>query len=63
MAKIRASFQDRPLYRPDEFCEIISVSRATCYRMLNAGELKSVRISNKRLIPRSEIDRIVGEAT
>ena len=43
------------LVRVDEAASWLGISRAGVYRLLNDGQLKSIRIGTARLIPRGEI--------
>ena len=42
----------------DEFAARARVSRVTLYRMLRDGELRSIRLRGRRLIPCSEYTRL-----
>jgi excisionase family DNA binding protein len=35
-----------------EFCRVVGVGRTTAYALIRRGELASVKIGNRRLIPR-----------
>ena len=37
----------------------LSICRATVYRMIGAGEIRSVKIRNAVRIPRTEIERLL----
>jgi predicted site-specific integrase-resolvase len=37
--------------RMRDFCEGYGVSRATAYKLMKAGKLKSVRVAGRRIIP------------
>ena len=41
----------RRALRVDEFCDRYGVGRTSAYKMIAAGELKSVVIGGRRLIP------------
>ena len=41
----------RRALRVDEFCERYAVGRTTAYAMIKAGELRSVVVGGRRLIP------------
>ncbi|WP_239348322.1 helix-turn-helix domain-containing protein [Frankia sp. Cj5] len=49
-----------------EAADLLGVSRATVYELLNAGQLESVRIGRSRRIPRAAlvayVDRLCGRA-
>ena len=42
---------------------LLNVSRNSIYRLLKAGDLTSMTIGKKRLIPRQEIERFIQERT
>lgn len=46
----------------DEAAERLKVSRSLIYSQLRSGEMRSVRLGRRRLIPSTEVDRIIGEA-
>ena len=41
-----------------EAASLLGVSRSTVYNRLRTGELRSVRIGRRRLIPSSELERL-----
>ncbi len=48
-------------YTVQTFSKIIGISRPSLYRMMAAGELRSVRVRGRRLIPASEARRLLKE--
>jgi len=52
----------RPLLTVDETAERLRVSRAMIYQSLKDGRIKSVRIGRRRLIPATEVERLINEA-
>ncbi|MGB5087052.1 MAG: helix-turn-helix domain-containing protein [Methylocystis silviterrae] len=42
---------ERRAFRVDEFCEAYRVSRATVYKLMKAGKLRTVLIAGRRVIP------------
>jgi excisionase family DNA binding protein len=57
-ATIRAARElvrpNEPLaYRVDEFCRVVGLGRTTVYALIAQGKLASVKIGNRRLIPRA----------
>lgn len=46
----------------DEAADRLKVSRSLIYSQLRSGELRSIRLGRRRLIPAAEVDRIIGEA-
>ena len=51
----------RDAYRPAEAAERLGVSRMTIYNLINRGVIRSVKIGSARLIPASELHRILGD--
>jgi excisionase family DNA binding protein len=51
----------RVLYSPKEIEGILSVSHATCYRLIAAGKLDARKLGGKRLITAESIERLVTE--
>lgn len=49
-------------YDVAEVAEILKMSRMTVYRAVNSGELRSVRIRGRILIPAKVIDELVTGA-
>lgn len=47
-------------WRIDEWCDEMSLSRATVYRLMNSGELRNVRIGKARRILVSPTDFIAS---
>ena len=43
-------------------CDTLGVGRSTIYGMIASGELKSVMIGGRRLIPRASIEALVQRA-
>jgi len=50
----------RLAYSIREFAEAAGVSRAQIYVLLQRGEVRSVKLGGRRLIPASEADRLFG---
>lgn len=51
------------LFTVDEAAEQLRVSRSLIYSALRDGRLRGVKIGRRRLIPASEVDRLIrGEA-
>lgn len=44
-----------------ETCELLRVSKANLYNIINRGDLRTIKLGGKRLIARKEIDRLVAE--
>lgn len=46
-------------YRVEEAADLLSVSRAQIYRLLDAGELTSISIGRSRRITRAQLDAFI----
>ena len=44
----------------DEVAQRLKISKSLVYRAIGDGKLRSIRIGNRRLIPASEITRLIG---
>lgn len=49
-------------YSIDEVAQKLSLGRNTIYNLLNNGELKSLRIGARRVIPADEITRLLNHS-
>jgi excisionase family DNA binding protein len=53
---------DRALaYTLRDAAAVTGISRASLYRLMKAGELYSVRVAGRRLIPSSALVALIGE--
>ena len=60
MAKHKHEQIVEPLaYRVDPFCRAVGISRSSFYDMLKRGELKTIVVAGRRLIPKAEAGRLV----
>ncbi|MFO1128370.1 MAG: helix-turn-helix domain-containing protein [Rhodospirillales bacterium] len=48
-------------YSIPEFGAVIGVGRTRLYEMIKSGELRTVKLGKRRIIPASEIDRLLGD--
>lgn len=46
-----------------EFCRALSISRTTFYALLNQGVVRTVSLGRRRLVPSSELARLLGDAS
>jgi len=49
---------EKLVYRINEACEALCIGRTSLYEMIKAGELKTVKIAGRTLVPASEIYRL-----
>lgn len=49
-------------FRINDACKALSISRSSIYTLIARGDLKSISIAGRTLIPRCEIERILNEA-
>ncbi len=55
---------DKPLLLTvEDTAKLLSISRTMVFKLLKVGDLASMTIGAKRLIPRQEIDRFIRERT
>jgi excisionase family DNA binding protein len=47
---------ERLAYSPSEAAEALGVSKPTVYKLLHNGQLRSIMVGNRRLIPRTGIE-------
>ncbi len=53
------AYQGKQLLRPDEAAESLRVSRATIYRLCDAGELEAIRVGGSLRIHSRSVERIL----
>lgn len=46
-----------------EACHRLAVGRNTVYGLINSGELKTLSVGRRRLIPESQIDALLARAS
>ncbi|MDH7797522.1 MULTISPECIES: helix-turn-helix domain-containing protein [unclassified Beijerinckia] len=52
---------ERLLWTVNDFCKAHSIGKTTIYEMINTGEIESVRIRGRRLIPDSVSAKLTGK--
>lgn len=52
---------ERMAYSIQEVLEAVPVSRATLMRALAAGQIRSVKLGRRTLIPRDELERLLRD--
>lgn len=58
MSRATFSDADRFAYRVDEACRALGIGRTSLYALVNAGELRLIKIAGRTLVPRSELERL-----
>ncbi|KOO80413.1 helix-turn-helix transcriptional regulator [Stenotrophomonas pavanii] len=51
---------DPLLHRIPDACRRLSVSRTTLYELIKAGEIRSVKIGTRSLIPEVDLQRLLS---
>jgi excisionase family DNA binding protein len=51
---------ERRTYDVDEAAEILGIGRGQCYAAVRRGQIASIKIGKRVLIPRTAIDRLLG---
>jgi excisionase family DNA binding protein len=60
--KTRPEQQARLAYSPSEMASLIGVSDATAARMINSRRVGSLKIGSRRLIPATELEKLLTPA-
>jgi excisionase family DNA binding protein len=47
-------------YSVNEFCTSVGVGRTKFYELVRDGQIRTVTLGNRRLIPATEINRLLG---
>ena len=45
----------------DEAADLLSIGRTSVYQLMNSGQLRSVKVGARRLVPRAELEAFVNE--
>ena len=51
--------QEKPLLTIEEACQFLGLSRSTVYRLIADGELRLIKVYNRSLIARRDLDGYV----
>ena len=51
--------QEKPLFTMEEACQFLGLSRSTVYRLIADGELRLIKVYNRSLIARRDLDGYV----
>ena len=52
--------QEKPLLTIGDACQLLGLSRSTVYRLIADGELRLIKIYNRSVIARRDLDAYVG---
>ena len=53
---------ERLVYTVEEAGEILGIGRSKAYEAANCGEIPTIRIGRRILIPKTALDRLLSEA-
>jgi excisionase family DNA binding protein len=56
------STENVKLLRPEDCCEWLSLPRTTIFRLIRSGEIESLKIGKRRLIPSDAITDYIERA-
>jgi len=51
----------RMAYSPGEVARIMGIARSTVYAAMDRGDIRSIRLGGRRLIARTEVDRLLSD--
>ena len=60
--RISIRFGDRAAYSAEDAAVLLSISRATVFRLIASGALPSIKIGKRRLVPNEAIAAFVAAA-
>lgn len=49
-------------YSVNDFCRAVGIGRTLTYSLISKGEIRTIRIAGRRLIPASEAQRLVNQS-
>jgi excisionase family DNA binding protein len=61
MARKSRAPVERQAYTVAEFAHALGLSRAFAYKLIDEGEVRTVRLGRRVLVPRTEVDRILAD--
>lgn len=50
----------RLAYQVGAFCNLVGISRSHFYRLVKKGEIKTVRLGTRTLVPACEVERLLA---
>ena len=61
MSDTTMSTGDKLAYNVDEAAELLSIGRTMVFQLIAEGRLGSLKIGNRRLIPRQDLEAFIAE--
>lgn len=58
-AEIWSHVMDQLLFKIEEVTKVLGASRSTVYRLMNSGQLVSIKVGSSRRVTRQALDRFV----
>ena len=58
-AEIWSHVMDQLLFKIEEAAKVLGASRSTVYRLMNSGQLVSIKVGSSRRVTRQALDRFV----
>jgi excisionase family DNA binding protein len=52
---------DKLAYTVNAFCRAIGLGRTKIYQLIKQGQIRTVRIGGRRLVPKTEAQRLLNE--
>lgn len=52
----------RLAWQVNPFCRALGISRTSFYELIKRGEIRTVVVAGRRLVPDSEVQRLLAEA-
>ncbi len=53
--------EKRMAFKPEEVALLLGVGRNAVYNLIKRGELKAARIGRRLVVPREEVERLLGD--
>jgi predicted site-specific integrase-resolvase len=62
MPNVETEATQRLAWRVNPFCHALGISRTSFYELVKRGEIRTVVVAGRRLVPDSEASRLLAEA-
>ena len=62
MPNIQTEEGPRLAWQVNPFCRAVGISRTSFYELVKSGQIRTVVIAGRRLVPDSEVRRLLTEA-